>query len=940
MDDVPADNERDQARHVAVETRVLVARQLAAARRVDGSLDVDALVAGIAAYNATALEASRAQAARFGAVLENMVQGVCFFDSDQRLIVCNHRYAEIYGLKPEHVRPGTTLRDIVDQRYRAESTPAMTPSDYLRWRDGIAELQEPHTSMVELQNGRVIAIRHQPMPGGGWVATHEDITDQRAMERQLAFAEGHDAVTGLPKRAVLADQLREVLHRSSRASPCAVLSLSLEGLSVINDALGRRVGDDVLRIISERLRQHLRPADLLGQQDPNAFVIVQCEGAQAAEATRLAKQLLTLVTEPIPLNGEQMVVGASVGIATAFAAGLDADLLMRNANVALQWARTGVRGRYRLFEPEMDELAQARRLLEIDLHEAASGMAFQLHYQPQVDVQTRQVKGFEALLRWDHPVRGYIAPAQFIPVAEEIGLIGRIGQWVLEQACIDAASWPDGISVAVNVSALQLQGCELPGIVAAALHRSGLSPSRLELEITETCMVADNSAVSAMLQQLRASGVRIAMDDFGTGYSSLSALPTLPFDKIKIDRSFIAKLGHGPAHIAIIRAIVSLCASLGVTCVAEGVETEEQLTLLALANCAEAQGYLLGMPCPAQDVSGVLHRFALRPRRQSKPTSPFGPRVPAVGGSDQIDISFPAIVHTANDIIIVTSAELDPPGPTILYVNPAFTRLTGFEAHEAIGRSPCILQGPGTSRATLDKIAASLRAGQEVRQKVLNYAKCGAPYWLDLRIMPLRDSAGHVFQFVAIERDVTLDKRRLDELEYVADRDTLTGMPNRRALLRTMDAELQASRLRGGTGPCVAFIDVDHFKRVNDELGHAAGDAVLFGIADRLAENVRRLDMVGRIGGEEFVAWMPAITLREAAAIGERLQFAVAAEPFETPVGPVRVTVSIGVSAAESDEYSLADLMARADQAMYEAKRSGRNRVTTNPVMSLSTLVE
>lgn len=309
---------------------------------------------------------------------------------------------------------------------------------------------------------------------------------------------------------------------------------------------------------------------------------------------------------------------------------------------------------------------------------------------------------------------------------------------------------------------------------------------------------------------------------------------------------------------------------------------------------------------------------------------------PLVGTSSGVErtmplMSFEQIVETANDIIIVTDANLDPPGPKILYVNPAFVRLSGFEAHEAIGLTPRILQGPGTSRETLDVIAEDLRAGREVHQKVLNYAKSGAPYWLDLRIVPLRDVGGRIIQFVAIERDVTLDKRRLDELEYVADRDTLTGIPNRRALLRTADAELQAARAHKRPGPCLAFIDVDHFKQVNDHYGHPVGDAVLFGIADRIAENVRRVDLVARVGGEEFAVFMPSVTVSEASAIGERLRRAVSAQAFETPAGPLQITVSIGVAEAEENEYSLSILMERADRAMYAAKQAGRDRVLTYP---------
>ena len=586
--------------------RHLFASQLAGATRADGSVDQEALSAIVTGFYTRARAASQADAARFSAVLENMAQGLCFFDSEQRLIVCNQRYAEIYGLRPEHVAPGTTLRDIVEQRYLAGSTPAMTTAEYLQWRDKVAEGDRPHDSVLQLQNGRAIGIRHQPMPGGGWVATHEDITERRETERQLAHLELHHAVTGLPNRTLLAAQLQEALGRASATAPCAALALSLDGFRAVNDTFGRTVGEGLLRAMAERLRQRLRPGDLLGQPGGNEFVIVQSDLAQPAEATRLAEQLLTLVAEPAVVDGQRLVASASIGIAVAFAAGLDADTFMKNANIALQRAKTEGRGRYRLFEPAMDEMVQARRLLELDLREAVGRMAFELHYQPQFDIRTRQVTGFEALLRWTHPVRGAVPPGAFIPVAEEIGLIGQIGEWVLRQACADAASWPERISVAVNVSALQLNDGALPGIVADALRHSGLAPSRLELEITESRMVENTASAGAMLSQLRAGGVRIAMDDFGTGYSSLSYLPSLSFDKIKIDRSFVMKLGQAPAHAAIVRAIVNLCSSLGVACIAEGVETEAQLAILALEGCAMAQGNLLGRPSPARAIAGLL----------------------------------------------------------------------------------------------------------------------------------------------------------------------------------------------------------------------------------------------------------------------------------------------------------------------------------------------
>ena len=298
---------------------------------------------------------------------------------------------------------------------------------------------------------------------------------------------------------------------------------------------------------------------------------------------------------------------------------------------------------------------------------------------------------------------------------------------------------------------------------------------------------------------------------------------------------------------------------------------------------------------------------------------------------DLTALSFFQIAETANDIVIVTTPDLTPPGPTIVYVNPAFTRLTGYSASEAVGRSPRMLQGPATSRLALDAVKAALLRGDAVREKVLNFAKGGAPYWLDLHVVPLRDAMGKIMHFAAIERDITQDKRRVDELEVLADRDTLTGIPNRRVIVRVTEAEIEATTASGGhvPGPSLAFIDVDRFKQINDRLGHGAGDEVLFGIAGRLAEHTRRLDTVGRLGGEEFAVCMPGASHREAYAIAERLCYAVAAAPIPISLGPVPVTVSIGVAGFAPGD-TVDRLFELADGAMYAAKRAGGNRVVAS----------
>jgi len=571
--------------------------------------------------------------------------------------------------------------------------------------------------------------------------------------------------------------------------------------------------------------------------------------------------------------------------------------------------------------------------LEVDLREAwAALQGFDLAYQPQVNLHKERVTGFEALLRWQHPVRGNVSPSDFIPVAEKAGLIDDIGQWVLERACPEAATWPGQVTLAVNVSVKQLENAAFPAIVAAALKKSGLPPSSLELEITETVVLLGDSATLDVLHTIQDTGVRIVMDDFDLGYSSLGYLLQFRFDKLKLDRLFIDGITgvrdrHGTAR-AIVRAISNLCNDLNMTFLAEGVETEEQLRFLIEVECTELQGFIFGPPLPADSITGFLKSAADLLRRLNG----TGQKKEVVGGwMPSVTIPFHQITEATNDIIMVTTPELDPPGPRIIYVNPAFFRLTGYSNSEIIGQTPRILQGPGTNRATLDRVGVALRAGRPVHEKVLNFAKSGAPYWLDLNIVALRDAHGTVTHFAAIERDVTMDKRRLDELERLADRDTLTGIPNRRAFFRAIGSEIESTAATGilesnPKGPCLAFIDADHFKLVNDERGHVVGDAVLCGLADLLTENIRRLDVLGRIGGEEFGVCMPEITLQEGRILAERLRHTVAGAHIATPKGPVSMTVSIGV-ACFSPGDSITTLADRADAAMYAAKRAGRNRV-------------
>jgi PAS domain S-box-containing protein len=376
-----------------------------------------------------------------------------------------------------------------------------------------------------------------------------------------------------------------------------------------------------------------------------------------------------------------------------------------------------------------------------------------LEYQPQINLLSKQIVRFEALLRWRHKTMGQIPASDFIAMAEDMGIIGEIGQWVLERACVDAMAWPADIGVAVNVSATRLHDPLLPAIVENALRQSGLPASRLELEITETADIAIDPASSAILTALKALGLRIAIDDIDAGHSSLRYLVDFPFDKIKVDSLYTALLGQsgrqGETALAIMRTISGLCHRLNINCLAEGVETVEQLTIVMGANYTEVQGYLFSKPVTADripatlaEMAGTWEKFAL-PLQRSAAAS----------------LSFFQVADAASDIIIVTTPDLTPPGPTIIYVNPAFTRLTGYSADAAIGQSPRMLQGAGTSRATLDAIRTALSEGRTAHEKILNFTKGGAPYWLDMRIEPLRDASGAITHFVAIERDVTLDER-------------------------------------------------------------------------------------------------------------------------------------------------------------------------------------
>jgi len=434
-----------------------------------------------------------------------------------------------------------------------------------------------------------------------------DVTERKQAEARIAYMAHHDALTDLPNRVLFHERLDELLARVRRhGENLAVHCLDLDHFKGVNDTLGHPIGDELLKTVAQRLSRCLRDSDMVARLGGDEFAIVQYPIGSPNEASTLADALIAVVSEPYEVQGHEFVVGASIGIALAPDDGDAADVLLRNADMALYRAKAEGRGTAQFFEPEMDRRIQARRMLELDLRKAFANGEFELFYQPLICLNTDAVSGFEALLRWRHPERGMIAPAEFIPLAEEIGLIVSLGEWVLRTACNEAMRWPAELNVAVNLSPAQFRSRGVVKAVLTALAYSRLPADRLELEITESVLLGETEANLATLHQLREIGVRISMDDFGTGYSSLSYLRCFPFDKIKIDRSFVKELAERPDCVAIIRAVAGLGMSLGIATTAEGVETPEQLERVRAEGCTEVQGYLFSPPRPASELGDFI----------------------------------------------------------------------------------------------------------------------------------------------------------------------------------------------------------------------------------------------------------------------------------------------------------------------------------------------
>lgn len=552
----------------------------------------------------------------FDAALNNMSQGLGMFDAENRLIVCNRRFGELLRLAPATIQPGMPAATIMAEAGEADAFGREALQSVWAEHRRLAALSRGATFVREDAEGRSLWVSHRPLAEGGWVATYEDVTESRQAEARIRHLANHDVLTGLPNRRQFGERLAEALAAQpgsgrDAAQAAAVLLIDLDHFKKVNDTLGHQAGDALLRLASERIRGCLRANDVLARLGGDEFAVLLRGALAHPEALEgVATRIAEVLSEPFVLERYQANIGTSIGIALALEPGLDAETVMKHADVALYRAKSRGRGTHCVFEASMAAELQVRMELENDLRLALDLGQLAVFYQPLFDLRRGRLSGFEALLRWRHPTRGMISPADFIPVAEETGLIVPIGAWVLRQACAAAAAMPLPVKVAVNISAVQFAGDDLPGRVRDALAETGLSPSRLELEITESVLLQESEHVLTTLHRLRDLGVGIALDDFGTKYSSLGYLRSFPFDKIKIDQSFVRDMGTRDDCLAIVHSVAHLAARLGMTATAEGVEDASHLEQVRAAGCTEAQGWFFGRPQPAEALGPLFESRA------------------------------------------------------------------------------------------------------------------------------------------------------------------------------------------------------------------------------------------------------------------------------------------------------------------------------------------
>jgi diguanylate cyclase (GGDEF)-like protein len=553
-----------------------------------------------------AREREAALAGQFDTALNNMPHGLCMFAADGRLAVMNHRFSEMMNLSDDLVHHGANARDIVDACVGAGSISVASGRMILSEIEN-SQARDIITTDPDLARARSLSWTFQPMAGGGAVVLLEDITERRTAEARITHLARYDELTGLPNRVNFRDEIERLLvvpHDAEQLS--ALLFVDLDQFKQVNDTLGHPCGDQLLCAVADRLRAMLRPEDFVARFGGDEFVVFQQNIKSNEEAARLARRIVDHLSERYKIDNHLVEIGASVGIAMT-SPGVSADTLLKNADMALYRAKADGRGTFCFFREEMAQTVEARRILELDLRKALANEEFELFYQPLVNLKSGRIATCEALLRWNHPVRGTVSPIDIIPIAEDMGLIVDLGRWILRKACMECMKWPEGVSVAVNFSPQQFHQREVLSEVRYALEVSGLPAHRLEIEITESSLLRNTQLTHDVLSQLRTIGVRISLDDFGTGYSSLSYLHNFPLQKVKIDRSFLEGI-DSDRPLTLLRGVARLSADLGMSVVVEGIETNEQLELISAdGTVSEAQGYLFSRPVPAVRIRQLLN---------------------------------------------------------------------------------------------------------------------------------------------------------------------------------------------------------------------------------------------------------------------------------------------------------------------------------------------
>lgn len=547
----------------------------------------------------------------FEIALNNMVRGLSMFDVDQRLIVCNESYREMYALPEELTRPGTPLADILRYHVKKETgrdgaEERAMQAQWLKKHAAKLASGKSFTRTQSLSGGRTFLVTYQPLADGGWVDVQEDITEKRRAEEKVEWLARHDPLTGIANRFYFRESFEDALKIIDQGPAVVLHWIDLDNFKDVNDTLGHPVGDALLKAVAERLRSSVRKTDFLARLGGDEFAIMQIGAPKPEQCVQLARRVMHALSKPFHILGHSVNLGASIGIVRAPEHGTTADELMKKADIALYDVKSSGRNGFNFFQSATKLKPDLKHQLDIDLCSAIHNGQLKLNYQPIINLKTRHVSSCEALVRWQHPQHGMIMPDNLLPLAEQSGQMLEIGRWVLNEACRDAAGWPDDMKVSVNVSSLQFENGDLLSVIDKALEKANIAPSRLELEIAEAALLSDGEHMREVLPKLRERGIGTSLDDFGRASGSLSYLRNFPFDKIKIDRSYIRDQLNRKDCAAIVNAVTALARALGIGTVAEGVETLGELKCVAIAGCDEVQGYYFSGAVPNGELMAVL----------------------------------------------------------------------------------------------------------------------------------------------------------------------------------------------------------------------------------------------------------------------------------------------------------------------------------------------